>query len=46
MMKHYLLFAVIDLIVLLVYPIAYMSYYIQKLAGAKPGHKNDLERVF
>jgi NADH:ubiquinone oxidoreductase subunit 3 (subunit A) len=38
-MKLYILFAVIDLITLLVYPIAYITHRLQKLTGTKPGHK-------
>ncbi len=34
-MKLYLLFALIDLIILLVYPLAYIAYQVQKLIGAK-----------
>ncbi len=35
MMKLYLLFAMIDLLILLIYPIAYISNYVRKLMGAK-----------
>ena len=45
-MKHYFLFAVIDLIILLVYPIAYIAHHVQKLMGAKPRRKNDLDRAY
>jgi NADH:ubiquinone oxidoreductase subunit 3 (subunit A) len=38
-MKLYLLFAVIDLIILLVYPIAYIAHHVQKLTGMKSGRK-------
>ena len=38
-MKLYFLFAVIDLIILLVYPIAYIAYRIKKLTNTKPGRK-------
>jgi hypothetical protein len=38
-MKFYLLSAVIDLLILLVYPLAYVAYHVQKMTGAKPGHK-------
>jgi NADH:ubiquinone oxidoreductase subunit 3 (subunit A) len=38
-MKHYLLFAVMDLIILLVYPLAYIAHRVQKLTGTKPGRK-------
>ncbi len=43
-MKLYFLFAVIDLIILLVYPIAYIAYLVQKLTGTKPRRMN-LDRV-
>jgi hypothetical protein len=43
-MKLYFLFAVIDLIILLVYPIAYIAYLVQKLTGKKPRRMN-LDRV-
>jgi hypothetical protein len=45
-MKHYFLFGAIDLIILLVYPVAYIAYHAQKLMGAKPGHKNGLGRIY
>ena len=35
MMKLYLLFALIDLLIMLVYPIAYIAHHIRKLMGAK-----------
>jgi hypothetical protein len=38
-MKLNLLFAVIDLIILLVYPLAYIAYQVQKLTGAKSGRR-------
>lgn len=34
-MKLYFLFAVIDLMVLLIYPIVYINYLIRKLMGSK-----------
>jgi len=34
-MKLYFLFAVIDLIILLVYPFAYIAHRLQKLTGTK-----------
>ncbi len=34
-MKLYLLFAVIDLLVLLMYPIAYLVHRVRKLMGSK-----------
>ena len=34
-MKLYLLFAVIDLMILLIYPIVYIIYRIRKLMGSK-----------
>jgi hypothetical protein len=34
-MKLYFLFAVIDLLVLLVYPIVYIAHRVRKLVGAK-----------
>ena len=45
-MKLYFLFAVIDLIILLVYPIAYIVHHMQKLTGTKPRRKNDLDRAY
>ena len=45
-MKLYFLFAVIDVIILLVYPIAYIAYYVQKLRGARPERKNELNRAY
>jgi hypothetical protein len=44
-MKLYFLFAVIDLIIILIYPIAYIAHLVQKLIEAKPRHKNRLDRV-
>jgi len=35
MMKLYLLFAMIDLLILLAYPIAYIAHYVRKMMGAK-----------
>ena len=40
-MKLYLLFAVIDLIILLVYPLVYIVNRVQKLMGAKTGHRKE-----
>jgi len=37
-MKLYFLFAVIDLVILLAYPIAYIANLVQKLMGTKPRH--------
>jgi len=34
-MKLYLLFAVIDLMLLLIYPLVYINYRIRKLMGLK-----------
>ena len=34
-MKLYLLFAMIDLLILLAYPIAYIANYLRKLTGTK-----------
>lgn len=34
-MKLYLLFAVIDLLILLLYPIAYISNYVRKIRDVK-----------
>jgi hypothetical protein len=45
-MKLYFFFAVIDLIILLIYPIAYIVHRVQKLMGTKPGRKNDLDRAY
>jgi len=45
-MKLYFLFAVIDLIILLVYPIAYIAHRMQKLTGTKPRRKNGLDRAY
>jgi hypothetical protein len=39
-MKLYFLFAIIDVIVLLVYPIAYIAYHVQKLRGARLRRRN------
>jgi hypothetical protein len=38
-MKLYFLFAVIDLIILLVYPLAYLAHRVQKMTGAKRGRR-------
>ena len=35
MMKLYLLFALIDLLILLAYPIVYIANYMRKMLGAK-----------
>jgi len=43
-MKLYFLFAVIDLITLLIYPIAYIFHQIQK--RTKSGHKNNLNQAY
>jgi hypothetical protein len=40
-MKLYFLFAVIDLVILLLYPIAYIAHQVQKLTDAKPGRKQE-----
>lgn len=45
-MKLYFLFAVIDLIILLIYPVAYIAYLVQKLTGTKPKYKNGLNRAY
>ena len=45
-MKLYFLFAAIDLIILLVYPFAYIAHRLQKLTGTKPRHRNDLDRAY
>jgi hypothetical protein len=45
-MKLYFLFAVIDLVVLLVYPIAYIIYQVRKLTDTKNRRKNDLDRAY
>jgi hypothetical protein len=34
-MKLYLLFAVIDLLILLAYPIAYITHQLRKMMGSK-----------
>ena len=34
-MKLYILFAVIDLLILLVYPLVYITHQIRKMVGAK-----------
>jgi len=39
-MKLYFLFALIDLITLLIYPIAYIVYHVQKLTGTKLRNRN------
>ncbi len=36
-MKLYFLFALIDLLILLAYPLAYIANLVQKMTGAKPG---------
>ena len=38
-MKLYFLFAVMDLLILLAYPLAYIANRVQKITGAKPGHR-------
>ena len=45
-MKLYFLFAVIDLVILLIYPIAYMAHLMQKLTETKPRRRNDLNRTY
>lgn len=35
MMKLYLLFAMIDVLILLAYPIACIAHYVRKMTGAK-----------
>jgi hypothetical protein len=45
-MKLYFFFAMIDLIILLIYPIAYIANLVQKLTGAKPRRKNELDRTY
>ena len=45
-MKLYFLFAVIDLVILLIYPIAYIIHQVRKLTGAKTRRKNDLDRAY
>ena len=35
MMKLYLLFALIDLLILLAYPVAYIAHWIRKMMGVK-----------
>jgi hypothetical protein len=45
-MKLYFFFALIDLIILLVYPIAYIVHRAQKLIGAKPGQKNNPNKTY
>jgi hypothetical protein len=45
-MKLYFLFALIDLIIILVYPIAYIAHLVQKLTGTKSKHKNGLNQAF
>ena len=34
-MKLYLLFAAIDLLILLAYPIVYIAYHVRKMIGVK-----------
>ena len=38
-MKLYFLFAVMDLLILLAYPLAYIANHVQKMTGAKPGRR-------
>jgi hypothetical protein len=38
-MKLYFLFALIDLLILLAYPLVYIANRVQKLTGAKPSHR-------
>ena len=45
-MKFYFLSALIDLVILLVYPIAYIAHYMQKLKGTKPESKKGLDRAY
>jgi hypothetical protein len=35
-MKLYFFFALIDLLILLAYPLAYLANWVKKLTGAKP----------
>jgi hypothetical protein len=44
-MKPYFLFAVIDLMILLVYPIAFIAHHLQRLRGEKHRRKNHLDRA-
>ena len=44
-MKFYFLSALMDLVILLVYPIAYIANYMQKLKGTKTGRKKGLNRA-
>jgi hypothetical protein len=39
-MKLYFLFALIDLFILVVYPLAYIANRLQKMTGAKPGRRH------
>jgi hypothetical protein len=45
-MKLYFLFAVIDLIILLAYPIAFIAYHLQRLTGEKSRHGNNLDQAY
>jgi hypothetical protein len=45
-MKFYFLLTLIDLIILLVYPIAYIIHRAQKLTSARSGRKNGLDRAY
>jgi hypothetical protein len=45
-MKLYLLSAMMDLVILLIYPIAYIANHIQKLKGTKHGRRNGLKQAF
>jgi len=38
-MKLYFLFAIMDLVILLAYPLAYIANRVQKMKGAKPGRR-------
>jgi hypothetical protein len=39
-MKLYFLFALIDLLILLAYPLVYIANRVQKLTGTRPGHRH------
>jgi hypothetical protein len=39
-MKLYFLFALIDLLILLAYPLVYLANRVQKMTGAKPGRRH------
>ncbi len=39
-MKLYFLFALIDLLILLAYPLAYIANRVQKMTGTKPGRRH------